>query len=363
MVDTSETASLIDEKIVNVNNYITPPNDERDLKRKKRAVWKNLLVLAISFLMVYSSFAAIQNLQSTVNKDAGLGVIALSCFYASCVIASLFVPLMLKVFGCKGCVLSGFLAYGVYAVVNFYPTFYTLIPVCILQGVFVIPIGAAQGIYVTDLATQYADLTGELTSMVINRFNGIFFFFWQNTQIWGNVVSSVVLQNKAITNENDTMPTECGAAFCNAQTNISTLEHPFNELIYTLYGILLGMIVLGCVMTIVLVDRIGCDVTELSVRKACVEVISTHRDRITMLFIPLYFWTGYNLAFLSSEYTKVLGCLIGQDINISLMFSSHDLWFIILGFCRLRFWNRYDWLRHDDVRYRQRIGCVFRGKT
>ena len=278
-------------------------------QRAKRHILKNLIVLAVSFLLVYTSFAAIQNLQSTVNRSASLGTIALACFYTSCVVASVFVPVFLKLFGCKGCVLSGFTAYGVYSVTNFYPQFYTLLPVAVLQGVFTIPIGAAQGIYVTALAVKYAAITSETTSVVINRFNGIFFFFWQNTQIWGNAICSVVLhQNskKHDKHQNETSFTlECGFEYCDSQSHGSTLEPPSRDVLYSLYGILLGLIALGCVLTVVFVERVKCDVSSLSIKRACVETLHCHKDVTTLLLIPMYFWTGYNLAFLSSEYAKV----------------------------------------------------------
>ena len=313
----NDSQALLSNRHVEVNYYdtigssssVTTDDIVTTAQRAKRHILKNLIVLAVSFLLVYTSFAAIQNLQSTVNRSASLGTIALACFYTSCVVASVFVPVFLKLFGCKGCVLSGFTAYGVYSVTNFYPQFYTLLPVAVLQGVFTIPIGAAQGIYVTALAVKYAAITSETTSVVINRFNGIFFFFWQNTQIWGNAICSVVLHQQSMKRDehkNETSFTlECGFEYCDSQSHGSTLEPPSRDVLYSLYGILLGLIALGCVLTVVFVERVKCDVSSLSIKRACVETLHCHKNVTTLLLIPMYFWTGYNLAFLSSEYTKV----------------------------------------------------------
>ena len=40
------------------------------------------------------------------------------------------------------------------------------------------------------VGTKYAELTGQDKDVVITRYFGIFFLFFQSTQVWGNLISS-----------------------------------------------------------------------------------------------------------------------------------------------------------------------------
>lgn len=54
--------------------------------------YKNLLVLCIAFLLQFTAFGAMGNLQSSLNTEANVGVNSLSIIYAFLIFSSIFLP-------------------------------------------------------------------------------------------------------------------------------------------------------------------------------------------------------------------------------------------------------------------------------
>lgn len=75
-----------------------PPND----KALRLRTYKNLLVLCAAFLLQFTAFGAIGNLQSSLNTEANVGVNSLSIIYAFLVFSSIFLPHpLIAIFGIK----------------------------------------------------------------------------------------------------------------------------------------------------------------------------------------------------------------------------------------------------------------------
>lgn len=99
---------------------------------------------------------------------------------------------------------------------NYYPH-YILIPGSLIEGVATGLMWTAHGTSLTNAAARYSALTGEDGEIVLSRFFGIFCTAFQSTQIWGNLVSSLVLQNGNGTHRshgNGTIKEQCGAENC-----------------------------------------------------------------------------------------------------------------------------------------------------
>ena len=112
-----------------------------------------IICLCLSFTFIFTSYSSLQNLQSTLNDTAGLGVASLSCLYGAMIIAAFYSPVMVQVIGPKWAILTGFLTQILFAAANFYPHFYTLIPASVLLGLASTPEWAGQGVFLTQLAT------------------------------------------------------------------------------------------------------------------------------------------------------------------------------------------------------------------
>lgn len=164
---------------------------------------KNLIILSVSFLLVFTAFRAIQNLQSSLNSRSRLGVIAMGCVHGTMFLTCLFTPVLINKLTAKWTIVLGLLFYLFWIAANFYPNFYTLIPTSIGVGFGQSLAWGAQVTYIQKLAIDYARMSREITQQQLFKFNGIFLALFQTSHIWGNLVSSLMLNNDVFTDEND----------------------------------------------------------------------------------------------------------------------------------------------------------------
>ena len=175
--------------------------------------WKNHLVLCFSFLLSFTSYLGIQNLESTLNHISGLGVSSLACVSGGVVMAALFAPAFVYKVGPKWSAATGLGGQVIFASANFYPQFYMLIPASLILGVASAIQWTGTNVYLTQLASDYADRILDEQDNMISRFNGIFFMFVTGAQVVGNLISSLVLFDKS-NQSSVTNITHCGALFC-----------------------------------------------------------------------------------------------------------------------------------------------------
>ena len=154
---------------------------------------KNLFILSLSFILVFTAFRSIQNLQSSLNSAGHLGVIAMGCVHGTMFLTCLFAPVLINKLTSKWTIVLGLLFYLFWIAANFYPHFYTLIPTSIGVGFGQSLAWGAQVTYIQKLAVDYADVSQELTQQELYKFNGIFLALFQTSHIWGNLVSSLML--------------------------------------------------------------------------------------------------------------------------------------------------------------------------
>ncbi|KAK4301164.1 hypothetical protein Pmani_026680 [Petrolisthes manimaculis] len=156
---------------------------------ERMAILKNLIIISLSFVFLFTSYNAVANLQSSLHR--GLGTIALSSLYTGMVISCLLLPTWaVRTLGEKTTMFLSTACYSGYVAAQLYPRVYTLVPTCLVLGVAAAPLWAAKCTYLTKIAIRYAEVTGQNSELVITRFFGIFFLFYQSTNIWGNLISS-----------------------------------------------------------------------------------------------------------------------------------------------------------------------------
>ncbi|VDI24110.1 Hypothetical predicted protein [Mytilus galloprovincialis] len=210
---------------------------------------RNTYILSASFFFVFTAYLAIQNLQSSLNQEAGLGVTSLSCLYGFIIISAVLAPTVLKVIGGKLALVIAWILHIVYTLSNFYPTFGTLVPSSILLGLVSGPLWTAQSIYITRNAYSLADRTGKDAHVLLSRLNGIFFTIYELTQISGNLVSSAVLY-KSASHSSNASSTTCGVNDCPAISgNATVLDQPSSDVVYTMLGVFLVFDVIGLILT------------------------------------------------------------------------------------------------------------------
>ncbi|CAH1267948.1 UNC93A [Branchiostoma lanceolatum] len=294
-----------------------------------KRIWKNLIALSLVFMVNWTAFEAIQNLQSTLNSEAGLGVVSLSCVYASMVLSCLYAPLLIhKVGSCKWTIVVCIFGHVLYTGSNFYPSWFTLIPSSILLGSISGPIWTAQITYLTSSAHQYAKAAQHTSPKGdISKFNGVFYFIFEMAGISGNLISSLVLSK----GRQDIGKGEfCGAMDCGTEsnwtsdydvTNSSTYSvMSYNStglpddrqqvIAYTLFGVFLVCNILAALIAWLCLDK---DVKNsektsaesIQVSQLLLRTVRVFKDIDYVLLMPLVVIIGMAEAIVAGEITKV----------------------------------------------------------
>jgi len=82
------------------------------------------------------------------------------------------------------------LAYMPFIASQFYPKFYTMIPAGLSVGLGGGPLWCAKCTYLTVAAEAYSTVSDIAADVLVTRFFGLFFMFYQMAQVWGNLISS-----------------------------------------------------------------------------------------------------------------------------------------------------------------------------
>ncbi|XP_047502682.1 UNC93-like protein isoform X3 [Penaeus chinensis] len=265
------------------------------------------------------------NLQSSINKADGTA--AQTALYAAFVFSCCFLPTwMIKRLHEKYTMAACMLCYSTYMAAQFYPRIYTLVPTAVVVGLGAAPMWSAKCTYLTKVGTIYADLVGVNSDVIITRFFGIFFLFFQSTQVWGNIISSTVL-SMGVADENKTEEDlqRCGYNFCprdaygDESTSNSTHEIPLWQR-YTMSSIYLVFALLSSLIVILFVDQLstferkapGSPGDDEPTLKLLAKTFIHIRHPYQMLIIPITIYSGLEQAFLSADFTAAyVSCGLG----------------------------------------------------
>ena len=88
---------------------------------------KNVVVVSFAFLLLFTSFQSLQNLQSSLNQEGNLGLYSLIIIYAALILSCMFIPpAMIGRIGCKWTLAASMACYAAFIAANYYPRWYTL---------------------------------------------------------------------------------------------------------------------------------------------------------------------------------------------------------------------------------------------
>ncbi|XP_031535741.1 protein unc-93 homolog A isoform X1 [Vicugna pacos] len=283
---------------------------------------RNVLVVSLGFLLLFTAYGGLQNLQSSLYSEAGLGVAALSTLYCGMLLSSMFLPpVLIQKLGCKWTIVTSMCCYVAFSLGNFYASWYTLVPTSVLLGLGAAPLWSAQGTYLTIMGNAHAEKAGKAGKDVVNQYFGIFFLIFQSSGVWGNLISSLVFGQ---TPTHGAVPEEqllsCGASDClMATASSNSTSHPSQELIYTLLGIYTGSGVLAVLLTAVLLEPVkGAQRTREGKERAprtwsaLLSTFKLFRDKRLRLLVLLPLYSGFEQAFLAGDYTRSYAtCALG----------------------------------------------------
>ncbi|XP_072024916.1 protein unc-93 homolog A-like [Amphiura filiformis] len=251
------------------------------------------------------------NLASSLYATGGLGLASLATIYGFFAISCPVAPVVIRFLGTKWVIVAACCTYCVYIAMNFYPTYYTLIPAAVLLGMSIGPFWSAQGTHLTTSAMNLADITSETHEAVISRFNGVFFLFCLACQIPGNLVSSLVLFSGTNGTSNDTDLSFCGANNCGAvpAANSSGSDTPDQTTVYILFGTLLAWCTLSIPMAAFFMNPLPSYCPVLPAKRGALEQLKTTFTLALsprmFLLIPLNIYNGLELGFAFGDFTKV----------------------------------------------------------
>ncbi|KAL3276266.1 hypothetical protein HHI36_020980 [Cryptolaemus montrouzieri] len=296
--------------------------------KEKWRILKNVSALSCAFMIHFTAFQGTANLQSSINAKDGLGTVSLCAVYAALVLSCIFVPtFVIKRLTVKWTLCFSMMTYACYIGAQFYPKFYTLVPAGILLGIGAAPMWASKATYLTQVAGVYAKLTDQAVDGIIVRFFGFFFLAWQTAELWGNLISSLVLSSSphgggsSSSNSSSSTYASCGSNFCVMNNNNNdNLARPADTEIYEIMTIYLACI-LGAVILIALVvdplSRYG----ERQRRPSTVEISGIQLLSATayqlkkpyqQLLIPITIFIGMEQAFIGADFTQAyVSCALG----------------------------------------------------
>ena len=274
--------------------------------------YRSLVVLSVSFTSIFTAYLAIQNLQSSLNQEAGLGIISLSSLYACIILSGVLAPAILNAIGEKRSLIISFICHVIYTGTNFYPSFATLVPSSVLLGLTAGPMWTSQSVYLAQKAYSYAERKGEDGHAILSRFNGIFFCMFETTQITGNLISSLVLQQGTYEEISTNGTNVCGKDECPIAANTTTeIAEPEKYIVYILLSIYMACDVLGLVLTTFLLPPLT--KTKRKEKQVLGSLVSCGKalaDPNIALLVPLFMFMAMEQAILWTDYTKVKHCMV-----------------------------------------------------
>ncbi|WAR13508.1 UN93A-like protein [Mya arenaria] len=192
----------------------------------------------------------------------GMGTIGLSIVYCSQMVTSLFfASFTTSRFRYKVIIVVSMVSFLAFLLTGFYSTWGTIVPGSIIVGIGSAHIWPAQQAYITDLAKLYAICSGNSS----------------DTQIWGNLFSSLVFQRE-ISLKNTSETVMCGARFCPLMNNTVIVTRPPQSEINVYTAICVGCTVMGIlVMSLFLQD--------VRFTKKGKKEIVTHIKKVGALFV------------------------------------------------------------------------------
>ncbi|XP_043264471.1 UNC93-like protein [Colletes gigas] len=295
---------------------------------EKWRILKNISTVSIAFMVQFTAFQGTANLQSSINASDGLGTVSLSAIYAALVLSCIFVPtFVIKRLTVKWTLCVSMLCYAPYIGSQFYPKFYTLVPAGVLLGLGAAPMWAAQATYLTQVGGVYAKLTDQPVDAIVVRFFGFFFLAWQTAELWGNLISSLVLSEGEFGSTGGNSTTNynkiklCGADFCVlGNGGHDNLERPPESEIYEISAIYLTCVIVAVIIVALFVDPLSrygekqrrVDSQELSGIQLLSATAYQLKKPYQQLLIPITVWIGMEQAFIGADFTQAyISCALG----------------------------------------------------
>ncbi|GBM02106.1 Protein unc-93 A [Araneus ventricosus] len=290
---------------------------EEDIKIKelRRRSLRNLFIFNTCYVLVYTGFWALSNLQSTMNAAGGIGDYSQAVIYICSMISSLFLPkFLIEKFGCKNILVVGTVICCFSIASNMFLRWDVMITASVAFGLINGPYASAQTFYIDEMATRFQSTISENIEFIMGSFFGLFMFFSESTQIWGNVIAYYSLMKRNPVDVNTSLISECGSDFLPSDNDSNTnLDPPTEEQRFVLVGAYLAMGLVSILIMVVFMDPLKNDLKEGSGWRSTFErFVSAFKQLLKpqqFLLVPLSIYIGMEGPFYGNEFTEVRQCL------------------------------------------------------
>ena len=276
---------------------------------------KNVYGLGFSFFAVFCSFQGLQNLQSSINDEGGLGLVTLALLYAFFFLSGFISPAFVNLFGTKYSLLIGMFCHLLYTLSNYYGSWYTLAPSSVLLGLASAPVWAAASTHITLCAIQIAPVVKEKEAHLISQYTGVMFLFFQFSSIPGNLCSSLILcfNDEPLINSSSNTSSIVSNGTC--QHDSKEIEYLYLYLLISVYVVFVAVAITSEAL---LVDKFPRDAMFFSTkRKFRVFLVEPVKEMLKVLFdwkmlllTPMGLANGLEQSFLFGTFTKVSVCIV-----------------------------------------------------
>ncbi len=307
-----------DERLEQGPDAVSSCGITEERQKSKRWAYKNVYGLSFAYVVLFTAFIGLQNLQSSINSEGGLGLVTLSILYAMFIAAGFITPSILKLLGTKYALLFGFLCHLVYTLSNYYPSWYTLVPGSILVGFASAPLWAAASTHLAEVAIAVAPSLNKKQDYLIGKFTTVFFFIFQFSQLPGNLASSLILfpygegdlisSNSLNLSSNYSNEYDDDIVCHNLESTAIDVKY-----LYILVSVYVVFIVTAIVLLLVFVDRLPTNNKFLSTEKKfdlylktpLIDLMKVLKDVKMLLIAPIVVFNGMELAFAFGSFTEV----------------------------------------------------------
>ncbi|KAI8799189.1 protein unc-93 A [Biomphalaria glabrata] len=316
---------------------------------------KNLLVVSLSVTLMFIALGSVRNLQSSMNHEAGVGVISMAVSFAGYMLGSVVSASLVQIFQPKFCLVSGLFPQFLYIASNLYPAMWLMVPVSLAQGFALAILWNAMSTYVVLLARGKALLQDIHFSVVSSRYFGFFGLFFQSYFVIGNLISSLVLSqsgaspadlnnitdlnsngfdsdnthsiNASIDESHNSSSNRyikpshihlCGATFWQHFDLGGEAYHVEEKTKYLLLGIYLGFVLLSIIIAVLFQEKLNPKLFESAlpaVERFKQQLLSLKKfsyDRHFLLLLPMLMYSFMEVGFITAEVTKAyVTCALG----------------------------------------------------
>lgn len=324
------------------------PNGNQDNSsgtlQNERILMKNVVIMGITFALVYSSFNALQGLQSSLFTETGLGLKALSLIYGFGVLSSFYGSLIVQKLSANWTMAASFLTFSLFTVSYFYPRPSTVLPAALILGLSLGPLCCAKATYLNQIISKLTCLTQNIRDKLQQRYLRVFHLLSNSGAIFGNLITALILHysgdiyiytsraklsNTLLTNPKisaaDVLSTpglchldQCDSGHVFRNGSIIYFVLP-TSISLALIGFYLGVVFVGLIGIIVALEKfdvlIPQDPMERPLYLQSLRSIGLLcREPRQQLLFPIVLFIGLEQGFMYADFTKsYVSCTLGLE--------------------------------------------------